>query len=62
LKEFNGFKIFSTSSCVDPYNGKIIERTINKAFPNNEESSLYVVKVCGVKNNLELYENEMFQN
>ncbi|HBY19529.1 MAG TPA: hypothetical protein DEG71_00675 [Clostridiales bacterium] len=59
LKDFTGYKIFSTSSCVEPYNGKIIERTIKKAFPNDNNSTLYVVKVKGISQKLELYEDEM---
>jgi len=60
-KDFVGYKIFSTSSSVEPYNGKIIERTIEKCFPNDNDSTLYVVKVKGVRHKLQLYEDEMYE-
>jgi hypothetical protein len=60
MKDFKGYRIFSTSSCVEPYNRMEINRTIRKAFPNDYESSLYIVKVKGIRGNLELYENEMY--
>lgn len=62
LKDFSGYKIFSTSSCVEQYNGKVVEKTIKKAFPNDNESTLYIVKVKGVNNQLQLYEDEMIKN
>jgi len=31
-ENFAGYKIFSTSSCVEHHNGKVIEKTIRKAF------------------------------
>ena len=61
LKDFSGYKIFSTSSCTEIYNGKIIERTIEKCFPNDNDSTLYVVKVKGVRQHLQLYEDEMYE-
>ena len=59
--DFSGYKIFSTSSCVEPYNRKIVERTIKKAFPDDDDSTLYIVKVKGVKNYLQLYKDEMYK-
>jgi hypothetical protein len=61
VKDFTGYKIFSRASCVEPYNYKIIERTIKKAFPNDNSSTLYIVKVQGESKYLQLYEDEMFQ-
>ena len=61
-KEFAGYKIFSTSSCVESYNRKTIERTIKKTFPNDDDSTLYIVKVKGVKKHLQLYEDEMYKD
>lgn len=60
MKDFTGYKIFSTSSCVEPYNRKTIERTIAKAFPNDKDSTLYIVKVKDVHQELQLYEDEMY--
>lgn len=60
IKDFSGYRVFSTSKCCEKYNGKIVERTIKKAFPNDNTSTLYVVKIKGVKNHLELYEDEMY--
>lgn len=59
MKDFTGYRIFSTSSCCTNLNGKIIERTIRKAFPDDEESTLYTVKVKGVKGYQQLYADEM---
>lgn len=59
-KDFSGYRVFSTSSCCEKYNGRIVERTIKKAFSNDDSSTLYVVKLKGVKNHIELYENEMY--
>ena len=61
LKDFTGYKIFSTSSCTEIYNGKIIERTIEKCFPNDNDSTLYIVKVKGVRQKLQLYEDKMYK-
>jgi len=59
MKDFSGYKICSTSSCVVSYNNKIIEKTINKAFPNDDQSTLYTVKVKNIAKYIELYEDEM---
>lgn len=61
MKDFSNYKIFSQSACVVPYNGKTVERTIKKAFPNDEASTLFVVKVRDVSEYLELYEDEMIE-
>ena len=62
MEDFSGYKIFSTSSCVEIYNRKIVERTIKKAFPDDDDSTLYIVKVKGVKNHLQLYKDEMYKD
>lgn len=61
IKDFKGYKISSTSSCVMPHNGKIIEKTIRKAFPTDSNSTLYIVQVEGIKTHFELYEDEMIK-
>lgn len=60
VKDFSGYKVFSTSSVCKPINGKIVERTIRKAFPNDDESTLYIVKLKGIKEHQQLYEDEMY--
>lgn len=60
VKDFSGYKVFSTSSVCKPINGKIVERTIRKAFPNDDDSTLYIVKLKGIKEYQELYEDEMY--
>lgn len=56
-KDFTGYTVYSVSF---PYlNGKVVERTIRKAFPDDNDSTLYVVKVKGVRAYQELYEDEM---
>lgn len=60
VKDFSGYKVFSTSSVCKLINGKIVEKTIRKAFPNDDESTLYIVKLKGVKEYQELYEDEMY--
>lgn len=59
LKDFAGYKVFSISPVCTSINGKTVEKTIRKAFPNDNESTLYVVKLKGVKGYQELYEDEM---
>jgi hypothetical protein len=61
VKNFDGYCIYSTSSCCERLNGRIVERTIRKAFPDDDESTLYIVKVKGVKAYQQLYENEMYK-
>lgn len=60
LKDFSGYKVFSTSSVCKPINGKTVERTIRKAFPNDDESTLYIVKLKGITEHQQLYEDEMY--
>lgn len=60
IKDFTGYHVWSSSSCCQSLNGKIVERTVRKAFPDDDESTLYIVKVKGVKAYQQLYENEMY--
>lgn len=59
MKDFTGYHVWS-SSC-SHLNGKVVEKTIKKAFPDDDESTLYVVKVKGVRGYQQLYEDEMYQ-
>lgn len=59
MKDFTGCKVLSTSECLQSMNGKIVERTIRKAFPDDDESTLYIVKLKGVRAYIQLYEHEM---
>ncbi len=59
VKDFAGHHVYSDSFCCSHLNGKIVERTIRKAFPDDNESTLYVVKLKGVKGYQQLYEDEM---
>lgn len=61
IKDFAGYRVFSMSSCCSDINGKIVERTIRKAFPNDDESTLYIVKLKGVRAHQQLYEDEMYK-
>ncbi len=60
-KDFTGYKVFSVSSCCHSINGKSVERTIRKAFPKDNGSTLYIVKVKGVRSYQQLYEDEMLR-
>lgn len=60
VKDFSGYKVFSTSSVCEPINGKTVEKTIRKAFPNDDESTLYIVKLKGIKEHQQLYEDEIY--
>lgn len=60
VKDFSGYKVFSTSSVCKSINGKIVEKTIRKAFPEDNDSTLYIVKLKGVRAYQELYEDEMY--
>ena len=42
------------------YNGKMVVKTIRKAIPDDDESTLWIVKVKGVKGYLGVYEDEMY--
>lgn len=61
IKDFSGYIVASGSACCQAFNSKIVEKTIRKAFPNDSESTLYIVKVKGVRGYLELYEDEMIK-
>lgn len=61
VKDFSGYVIASRSDCCQQYNNKVIERTIKKAFPDDDSSTLYIVKVKGVRDHLALYEDEMIK-
>jgi hypothetical protein len=61
IKDFTGYRVWSSSSCCQRLNGKIVEKTVRKAFPDDDESTLYIVKVKGVKAYQQLYENEMYK-
>ena len=61
VKDFSGYVVASGSDCCQQYNNKVVERTIRKAFPDDPESTLYVVKVKGVRDHLALYEDEMIE-
>ena len=60
-KDFSGYVIASGSACCKAFNDKVVERTIRKAFPGDDDSTLYIVKVRGVKCHLALYEDEMIK-
>ena len=60
VKDFSGYKVFSTSSVCKPINGKTVEKTMRKAFPNDDESTLYIVKLQGIKEHQQLYDDEMY--
>ena len=61
MKDFSGYVIWSASSCCSNLNGKHVAKTIRKAFPLDDESTLYVVKVKGIRGYQQLYEDEMFR-
>lgn len=61
IKDFTGYKVFSTSQVCQSINGKIVERTIRKAFPDDDRSTLYIVKLKGIRGYMELYEDEMHE-
>ena len=60
IKDFAGRRVLSTSSCCSSLNGKLVVKTIRKAFPNDAESTLYIVKLKGVKSYQQLYKDEMY--
>ena len=59
LKDFSGCVISSGSSTCQPFNGKIVEKTIKKAFPVDTGSTLWIVKLVGYKGHMAFYEDEM---
>ena len=60
VKDFAGYIIYSPSLESTGLNGKVVERTVRKAFPNDDESALYISKVKGVRSHCQLYEDEMY--
>jgi hypothetical protein len=61
IKNFSGYIVASGSDCCQQYNNKVVERTIKKAVPTDRTSTLYIVKVKGVRDYLALYEDEMIK-
>lgn len=61
IKDFSGYIVASGSACCAPHNNKVVERTIRKAFPTDQTSTLYIVKVKGVRDHMALYEDEMIK-
>ena len=61
IKDFSGYVVVSGSACCTNFNNKVVERTVRKAFPNDHTSTLYIVKVRGVRGHLVLYEDEMIK-
>lgn len=61
LKDFTSYRVCSTSTCCLRINGKIVDKTVRKAFPNDDESTLYIVKLKGVRSYYQLYEDEMIK-
>lgn len=61
IKDFSGYTVASGSACCKNFNNKVVERTVRKAFPNDRTSTLYIVKVKGVRAHLALYEDEMIK-
>lgn len=61
MKDFTGRVVFSNAICCRFLNGRKIIKTIRKAFPEDKESTLYVVKVEGIRAYQQLYEDEMYE-
>ena len=61
MKNFTGYTVWSASSCCKHLNEKTVEKTIRKAFPDDDGSTLYIVKLKGVRGYQELYEDEMYK-
>lgn len=61
LKDFTGCIVYSKSACCQGLNGKVVEKTIRKAFPNDNDSTLYIVKLKSIRNYQQLYEDEMIK-
>lgn len=60
VKDFAGYVIYSGDKTCEKLNGKTVEKTIKKVFPQDIGSTLYLVKVTGVQGYQQLYENEMY--
>lgn len=58
-KDFSGYVVASGSACCQLYNNKVVEKTIKKAFPDDPESTLWIVKLVGSKMHMAFYEDEM---
>lgn len=56
LKDFSGCLVCCGSKHLD---GKIVERTIRKSIPDDPDSTLWTVKIKGVKGYQCLFEDEM---
>ena len=61
LKDFSGCKVQSKSTVCQDIIGKIVERTVRKAFPDDDDSTLYIVKLKGIREHVQLYEDEMIK-
>lgn len=61
VKDFSGYLVASGSASCKNFNNMVVERTIRKAFPTDRTSTLYIVKVKGVRDHLALYEDEMIK-
>ena len=48
------------SSSFPHLNGKKITRVVRKAFPKDEESTLWIVQLDGKRKNYQIYEDEMY--
>lgn len=59
VKDFSGYMIYSGSLTCKGFNGKIVEKTIRKAFPDDPGSTLWIVKLVGSKMHMAFYEDEM---
>lgn len=40
--------------------GKVIEKVYGKAFPDDDKSTLWIVKLQGKRGKYEIYEDEMY--
>lgn len=61
VKDFSGYMIYSGSLTCKNFNGKIVEKTIRKAFPYDPDSTLWIVKLVGSKMHMAFYEDEMIK-
>ena len=61
MKDFSGYTIFSASPVMQSYNGKMVVKTIRKAIKDDDDSTLWIVKVKGIKGYLAVYEDEMYK-
>ena len=61
LKDFSGCIVQSKSAVCQDIVGKTVERTVRKAFPDDNDSTLYIVKLQGIREHVQLYEDEMIK-